>query len=155
MRALAMTVLGAAILCATAAADTVRSPIAGREGWDDRSPEWSANGSEIFFHSYYSPPKDAGAVRTAVVRRDGSGYQRLDPAEGVPQPSPDGKKLLIERGEDPDDFGGFAAHAVYVRDVVTGRERRLTSPGGDELAGGWSPDGARILITRRITRRTR
>ena len=82
-----MTVLGAAILCATAAADTVRSPIAGREGWDDRGPEWSADGSEIFFHSYYSPPKDAGASRLATVRRNGSGYRLLDPAEGVPKPS--------------------------------------------------------------------
>ena len=38
---------------------------------------------------------------------------------------------------------------MYVRDVATGGERRLTPPGGDELASGWSPDGARILITRR------
>ena len=82
------------------------------------------------------------------MRRDGSGFRR-GPAEGFPRPSPDGKQLLIERGENWDDsLWDFVAHAVYVRDVATGSERRLTPPGGYERASGWSPDGLRVLITR-------
>jgi hypothetical protein len=54
--------------------------------------------------------------------------------------SPDGNQLAYSSDRD-------GPEAIYVRDLRTGRERKLTGPfAGSQVRGSWSPDGKRIAF---------
>ncbi|GAA4908344.1 dipeptidyl aminopeptidase/acylaminoacyl peptidase [Stackebrandtia albiflava] len=56
--------------------------------------------------------------------------------------SPDGGRLLIMRLHQNTD------HALYVHDVESGRNRRITPPGRAKwLPGGWSADGTAVFVS--------
>ncbi len=59
-----------------------------------------------------------------------------------PSVSPDGTKLLFDR------YGATepANHDLYVRDLGTGAETRLTDDPGYDSDGRWSPDGGRLVF---------
>lgn len=105
-------------------------------GW----PSWTADGSAILFYG----------------RRDGA-YRllRTSPPAGLVDPvdvdgliafrplvSPDGRLLLF----DAVDPGGPEGHDLYVREIDSGRQRRLTRDPGYDSDGRWSPDGRRVVF---------
>jgi Tol biopolymer transport system component len=52
--------------------------------------------------------------------------------------SPDGRSLAYSSDKN-------GPEAIYIRDVATGKERRLTGPfDGSQVRGAWSPDGTKI-----------
>lgn len=57
-----------------------------------------------------------------------------------PDWSPDGRSLLFSS----DRSGGLPQ--LWVRDLVTGRDRQLTAMDSQPLGGAWSPDGRRIAF---------
>lgn len=146
-----VVVIVAAIACAVAAAATRRAPT--DPGWTEAYPSWSPDGSRILFSRQWSPPKDPGDYRNALVGADGRSYRVLSrPRPPADNPyevwdlgahwSPDGKRLLVTRRL------GLNDDVIYVKDVATGVERRLTRPGVHERGAGWSSDGARIAFVR-------
>jgi Tol biopolymer transport system component len=70
-----------------------------------------------------------------------------DPGEGLwgPLPSPDGTRLAFTAEEKGNDV-------LMLLDLATGSRRPLTipSPGYEDEASSWSPDGKQLLITRRV-----
>ena len=76
---------------------------------------------------------------------EGDRYTRLTTTkfdvEGQPTWSPDGKKIAFVRGD--------KTQQIWVIDVATKQERRLTSVGRQNLDPDWGPDGRITYITRR------
>jgi Tol biopolymer transport system component len=103
----------------------------------DTDPRWSPDGRWIFF----SRTAGESAPRSIwKMRSDGSEQTRIHGGTGA-RPSPDGRLLLFgERVRGQWDLA--------VLDRRNGRIRRLTFTAADESAGGWSPDGRRIVFTR-------
>ncbi len=103
-------------------------------GW----PSWSPDGRTIWFYagsrSYRIFTLDvAGGVPKAWSERF---------SDFRPSLSPDGTKLLFDR------YGATepANHDLYVRDLGTGAETRLTHDPGYDSDGRWSPDGRKIAF---------
>lgn len=73
-----------------------------------------------------------------LMNADGSGLQRL--TNGIdPVFAPDGRRIAFTRWGPPD--------GLYILDLVTGQEQRVTQ--GDGLRGPtWSPDGGHIAFSR-------
>jgi Tol biopolymer transport system component len=98
------------------------------------SPAWSPSGDRLAF--------DAG-TRLAVMRGDGSRFRLLaqhTSDDGEPAWSPDGRRLVFTGAE---TTGGRTE--LYVRELASGRVRRLSSGGGRSPA--WSSRG-RIAFAR-------
>jgi Tol biopolymer transport system component len=103
----------------------------------ETDPRWSPDGRWIFFTrtAGESAPRSIWKMRV-----DGSAQTRVHGGAGA-RPSPDGRLLLFaEQARGQSDLA--------VLDRRNGRIRRLTSTAADESAGGWSPDGRRIVFTR-------
>lgn len=96
----------------------------------DVDPTFSPDGKEILFTS-----TRGGKAGTWRMSLDGSDPQRIcdgDQAEW----SPDGKQIAFRRDE-----------ALFVRDLETGTERRLTPDDWPHCSGpAWSPDGKTIAF---------
>lgn len=104
-------------------------------GW----PSWSADGSAILYY---------------VEVEGGYRLMRIDLAGGEPRPlladgatgfrpllSPAGDRLLFDRfGGDPPN------HDLFVVDLASGEESRLTRHPGYDSDARWSPDGQRIVF---------
>lgn len=79
-----------------------------------------------------------------LVRPDGSGLHRLSQRRGSewgPSWSPDGRRVVFARES------GRGQADLYVADLATGEERRLTY-GSDNDVAAWSPRGDRIVFER-------
>jgi len=97
-------------------------------------PAWSPDGKRIAF-SYrgyvWSVPAGGGPARQLTI---GPGYH------SQPAWSPDGRRLayVVDRDRNLD---------LWVKDLETGGERRLTRHSQVDVSPRWSPDGRRILFT--------
>lgn len=101
-------------------------------------PVWSPDGASLAF---------ARAVgrRYAVysARLDGSDVTRITSSDADDAPTDwTSSGLLFSRWRLGDPGGD-----VWVLDVSTGEERRLTRTRSDDFDASWSPDGGRILFT--------
>jgi len=101
------------------------------EQGENDAPAFSPNGREIAFQ------RDGNIFLMSV---DGSGQHPV--ASGArPAWSPDGKRLAFQSVRD--DVSG-----IYVLDLTTGSERRLTVPEAPCSEPAWSPDGTKIVYSR-------
>jgi TolB protein len=126
------------------------------------TPRWSPDGRRIVF------VRKVELVRQLfVITIDGSGQRQLTRAAEpsfAPNWSPDGTEIAFVRGRDdvgsddglradsvtPDQAGGasgLVASDVYVLDVATGVERRLTHDPAVDTAPAWSPDSRSIVFS--------
>ena len=92
----------------------------------------------------YTSNVDAFKSRLAWVNRDGSGEFSLTDTGYYRDPamSPDGSRLAYAR---KDSVNG--ALDVYVRDIASGSERRLTFDPADDRSPIWSPDSNEIIFS--------
>ena len=127
-----------------------------------RQSSWSPDGSKIAFFALRPQDKEmAQKYRMPshfplyIMEATGSGQKRLlDYPVSSFEWAPDGKKLLfVSAYEDPgaNDIEVLRGtkppmSAVYVFDLQTGKQVRLTSF-GRSCSASWSPDGARVAVS--------
>jgi Tol biopolymer transport system component len=92
----------------------------------------------------YTTSVDAFKSRLAWANRDGSDERSLTDTGYYRDPSvsPDGTRIAFAR---KDSFNGTLD--VYVRDIRTGSERRLTFDPADDRSPIWSPDSKEIIFS--------
>jgi Tol biopolymer transport system component len=105
---------------------------------------FSPDGSRVAFSARVS---DTTAPRVYLVNVDGSGLTDLFGSEpyglDAPQWSPDGTKLMYR------DWRHIfeTSTEIYLYDLATGAQTRLTNNPVGEAAVTWSPDGSKILYS--------
>jgi Tol biopolymer transport system component len=116
---------------------------------DDVSPAWSPDGTRVAFVSERN-----GNTDLFVVDPDGSNERRLTdnpaPDEAFSW-APDGRRIVYvsyRHGAEPENIGIGDAE-VFVVDVRTGETTNLSRNPAWDGDPDWSPDGARIVFTRR------
>ena len=110
-------------------------------------PSWSPDGQWVAFGlGEWFQSRRTGNARIMRVRRDGTGLEALTDGTihaGFPSYSADGKEIVFRVwGEKTKDYG------LRILNLDNRTTRVLTSE-ADNLPG-WSPDGGRILFTRRV-----
>lgn len=101
------------------------------EQGENDAPAWSPDGREIAFQ------RDGNIF---LMSADGSGQHAV--AYGArPGWSPDGQRLAFQSTRD-------SVSGIYVLDLASGNERRLTAPGIPCSEPAWSPDGKKIVHSR-------
>ena len=117
------------------------------------SPVWSPDAGRIYFigtqrerHGERSTYYESDVF---VVDGNGGEAHRVTSsrdAEAV-LPSPDGKRLLVARHDDP---GKTFTTGLWLMDADGGKPRRLVDKADGQLdsPGSWSPDGGTIAFTR-------
>ena len=120
-----------------------------RDPADDVSPGWSPDGTRIVFVS-----ERHGNSDLYVVDPDGSNERRLTtnpaPDEAFSW-APDADRIAYvsyRHGAEPENIGIGDAE-VFVVDVRTGETRNLSRHPAWDGDPDWSPDGRRIVFTRR------
>jgi dipeptidyl aminopeptidase/acylaminoacyl peptidase len=108
----------------------------------DSDPAWSPDGTRIAF---------ANGADLFVIRADGSARTHLTQHDGGwasrPTWSPDGTKIAYaDYRKFTRDGNDVYASQIYVLDVASGTETRLTSVNGDATSPAWSPDGSRLAF---------
>jgi Tol biopolymer transport system component len=110
-------------------------------------PSWSPDGQWITFGlGEWFQARRTGKARIMRVRRDGSGLEALTDGtihSGFPSYSADGKEIVYRVwGDEQKEYG------LRILNIET-RKTHVLSTEADNLPG-WSPDGSRILFTRRV-----
>jgi dipeptidyl aminopeptidase/acylaminoacyl peptidase len=101
------------------------------------SPAWSRDGHQIAFAS----ARNGGRMNIWMMSSDGSATRQLTRNWGeYPTWSPDGKRIA---------FMAFRNHDynIYSMTATGTKQKRLTSPSGEDGFPDWSPDGRRIVFT--------
>lgn len=108
-------------------------------------PSWSPDSQWLAFGvGYWFQQRDKEKATVMRIRRDGSGLEPLTDGKihsGFPSYSADGKEIVY-RVWGEDNYG------LRILNIETLAARTLTT-GSDNLPG-WSPDGSRIVFTRRV-----
>ena len=116
---------------------------------DDVSPAWSPDGTGIAFVSERNGNSDL-----YLVDPNGSDERRLTESPAPDEAfswAPDGRRIVYmsyRHGAEPENIGIGDAE-VFVVDVRTGETTNLSRNPAWDGDPDWSPDGARIVFTRR------
>jgi TolB protein len=120
--------------------------------WINIDPAWSGDGSKIVF------VRDADLPQLWTMNADGSGKARLTQAsgkeDGTPELSPDATRVVFTRSK---SYGVQCLYRtdILVTDIDGSGTRNLTKTcRRRETSPQWSPDGSKILFTRRNSGRT-
>ena len=107
------------------------------------TPGWSPDGQRIAY-TQLNPMRGDGVMRVSVTEPSsrtppGDRISRRGTTSAYPAWSPDGSSMAYAR------FAG-GTWDLYVYDLESRRERRLTNGTGDEIQPAWSPDGKQIAF---------
>lgn len=109
------------------------------------APSWSPDGQWIAFGlGEWFQERRTGKARIMRIRRDGSGLEALTDGTlhcGFPSYSADGREIVYRVYAE----GNYGLRILSLENKTT----RVLTTGLDNLPG-WSPDGSRILFTRRV-----
>ena len=110
----------------------------GEEWIFGQMPAWSSDGSRIAYHGCDERGDDCSVW---VMQPGGFSPARLttDPSDTVPAWSPDGTQVAFASARD----GNWE---VYLIDIATGQEQRLTENPAIDTAPVWSPSGKQIAF---------
>jgi TolB protein len=107
----------------------------------NEDPAWSPDGKKLCF---WAKPSEDGQEDLYVINKDGTGLENVTKAKNgtrrVPDWSPDGGKIVFTSNR-------FLNHEVYVGDLKTRAEKRLTTNPRGTCRARWSPDGNRIAYS--------
>ena len=105
----------------------------------DGDPSWSPQGDRIAFDRVTDGSSDLWTVDLrgrAVSLTSGSALDEANPSW-----APDGKHIAFDAADAKGNID------IYVLDLGTGEERRLTQDPGLDFQPAWSPDGTQIAFT--------
>ncbi len=109
------------------------------EGFRDRFPSWSPDGTKIAFGRTTFTVKS----QIYVMNADGSNPTRItnnSASDSQPSWSPDGTKIAFVSDRDGNS-------EIYVMNADGSNQTRLTNDAGFDLDPAWSPDGTKIAFT--------
>jgi len=105
-------------------------------------PSWSPDGTKIVFNRIAA---DGTSSNLFMVNADGKNLTKITRSSHSNEDaawSPNGTRLVFASNRS----GNFD---LWIKDLQTGRLRRLTTDPAQVLAPDWSPDGTRIAFTSR------